>query len=77
MISPVFRPAMICAISTTTCIAGIGYALANGLVRAFDRTLRAQDFPIGIDVEGFAQMAVSAKPCGPVSASHAACSGAS
>jgi trehalose 6-phosphate synthase len=40
---------------------GIGYALSDGLIQAFDRTLRAQDFPIGIDVEGFAQMAVSAE----------------
>ena len=38
---------------------GIGYGLADGLVQAFDRTLRAQDFPIGIDAEEFAQMALS------------------
>ena len=30
-------------------------------MQAFDRTLRAQDFPIGIDAEDFAQMAVSAE----------------
>ncbi len=40
---------------------GIGYGLADGLVQAFDRTLRAQDFPIGIDAEEFAQMALSAE----------------
>jgi trehalose 6-phosphate synthase len=39
----------------------IGYGLADGLVEAFDRTLRAQDFPIGIDAEEFAQMALSAE----------------
>jgi trehalose 6-phosphate synthase len=38
---------------------GIGYGLADGLVQAFDRTLRAHDFPIGIDAEEFAQMASS------------------
>jgi trehalose 6-phosphate synthase len=38
---------------------GVGYALADGLVRAFGRTLRAQDFPIGIDTEDFARMATS------------------
>jgi trehalose 6-phosphate synthase len=40
---------------------GVGYALADGLLQAYDKTLRAQDFPIGIDAEGFAQMAVSAE----------------
>jgi trehalose 6-phosphate synthase len=40
---------------------GVGYALADGLLQAYDRTLRAQDFPIGIDAEDFAQMAVSAE----------------
>jgi trehalose 6-phosphate synthase len=39
----------------------IGYGLADGLVQAFERTLRAQDFPIGIDAEEFAQMALSAE----------------
>ncbi len=38
---------------------GVGYALADGLVRAFGRTLRAQDFPIGIDARDFARMATS------------------
>ncbi len=38
---------------------GVGYALADGLVRAFGRTLRAQDFPIGIDALDFARMATS------------------
>ncbi|MGH6945041.1 MAG: alpha,alpha-trehalose-phosphate synthase (UDP-forming), partial [Geminicoccaceae bacterium] len=40
---------------------GIGYALADGLIRAFERTVRAQDFPIGIDAEDFAAMASSAE----------------
>jgi trehalose 6-phosphate synthase len=40
---------------------GIGYGLSDGLVQAFDRTLRAQDFPIGINAEEFAQMALSAE----------------
>jgi trehalose 6-phosphate synthase len=38
---------------------GIGYALSDGLVHAFDRTLRAQDFPIGIDTDDFRRMATS------------------
>ena len=38
---------------------GIGYALSDGLVHAFGRTLRAQDFPIGIDTEDFARMTTS------------------
>ena len=38
---------------------GVGYALADGLLYAFGRTLRAQDFPIGIDTEDFARMATS------------------
>jgi trehalose 6-phosphate synthase len=38
---------------------GTGYALSDGLVHAFDRTLRAQDFPIGIDTDDFRQMATS------------------
>jgi trehalose 6-phosphate synthase len=40
---------------------GVGYALADGLVHAFGRTLRAQDFPIGIDTEDFERMADSAE----------------
>jgi trehalose 6-phosphate synthase len=40
---------------------GLGYAIGDGLLQAYDRTLRAQDFPIGIDAEGFARMAVSAE----------------
>ncbi|HEX6141162.1 MAG TPA: alpha,alpha-trehalose-phosphate synthase (UDP-forming) [Geminicoccaceae bacterium] len=40
---------------------GVGYALADGLVNAFGRTLRAMDIPIGIDTDGFAQMADSAE----------------
>jgi trehalose 6-phosphate synthase len=40
---------------------GMGYALADGLVHAFGRTLRAQDFPIGIDTDDFAAMATSAE----------------
>jgi len=40
---------------------GIGYALSDGLVHAFDRTLRAQDFAIGIDTEDFRRMATSAE----------------
>jgi trehalose 6-phosphate synthase len=40
---------------------GIGYALSDGLVHAFDRTLRAQDFPIGIDTDDFRRMATSAE----------------
>jgi trehalose 6-phosphate synthase len=46
---------------------GVGYALADGLVHAFGRTLRAQDFPIGIDTEDFSRMATSAEA---VRASH-------
>jgi trehalose 6-phosphate synthase len=38
---------------------GVGYALADGLVHAFGRTMRAKDFPIGIDAEDFANMAIS------------------
>jgi trehalose 6-phosphate synthase len=38
---------------------GIGYALSDGLVHAFDRTLRAQDFPIGIDTDDFRHMTTS------------------
>jgi trehalose 6-phosphate synthase len=38
---------------------GVGYALSDGLVHAFGRTLKAQDFPIGIDTEDFARMATS------------------
>ncbi|HSA82954.1 MAG TPA: alpha,alpha-trehalose-phosphate synthase (UDP-forming) [Geminicoccaceae bacterium] len=38
---------------------GIGYALSDGLIHAFDRTLRAQDFPIGIDTDDFRRMATS------------------
>jgi trehalose 6-phosphate synthase len=38
---------------------GIGYALSDGLVHAFDRTLRAQDFPISIDTDDFRRMATS------------------
>ncbi|MDX1541718.1 MAG: trehalose-6-phosphate synthase, partial [Geminicoccaceae bacterium] len=40
---------------------GVGYALADGLVSAFGRTFRAMDIPIGIDTDGFAQMAESAE----------------
>jgi len=40
---------------------GVGYALADGLIHAFGRTLRAQDFPIGIDAEDFGRMAESAE----------------
>jgi trehalose 6-phosphate synthase len=40
---------------------GVGYALSDGLVHAFGRTIRAQDFPIGIDTEDFAKMATSAE----------------
>ena len=40
---------------------GIGYALADGLVHAFDATLRAQEFPIGIDTDDFAAMSTSAE----------------
>jgi trehalose 6-phosphate synthase len=40
---------------------GVGYALADGLVHAFGRTLRAQDFPIGIDTDDFERMAESAE----------------
>jgi trehalose 6-phosphate synthase len=40
---------------------GVGYALADGLVHAFGRTLRAQDFPIGIDAEDFERMAESSE----------------
>jgi trehalose 6-phosphate synthase len=40
---------------------GIGYALADGLVHAFGSTLRAQEFPIGIDADDFAAMATSAE----------------
>jgi trehalose 6-phosphate synthase len=40
---------------------GIGYALSDGLVHAFGRTLRVQDFPIGIDTEDFSRMATSAE----------------
>jgi trehalose 6-phosphate synthase len=38
---------------------GVGYALSDGLIQAFGRTLRAQDFPIGIDADDFAKMATS------------------
>jgi trehalose 6-phosphate synthase len=38
---------------------GVGYGLSDGLVHAFGRTLRAQDFPISIDTEDFARMATS------------------
>jgi trehalose 6-phosphate synthase len=38
---------------------GVGYGLSDGLVHAFGRTLRAQDFPIGIDTEDFSRMATS------------------
>ena len=38
---------------------GIGYALSDGLVHAFDRTLRARDFPIGVDTEDFRRMTTS------------------
>lgn len=40
---------------------GVGYALSDGLVHAFGRTFRAQDFPIGIDADDFARMATSAE----------------
>jgi len=40
---------------------GVGYALSDGLVHAFDRTLRVQDFPISIDTEDFSRMATSAE----------------
>jgi trehalose 6-phosphate synthase len=40
---------------------GVGYALADGLVHCFGRTLRAQDFPISIDTADFARMATSAE----------------
>jgi len=40
---------------------GIGYALADGLIHAFGGTLRAQEFPIGIDTDDFAAMATSAE----------------
>ncbi|MEM7021413.1 MAG: alpha,alpha-trehalose-phosphate synthase (UDP-forming) [Pseudomonadota bacterium] len=40
---------------------GIGYALADGLVHAFDSTLQAQEFPIGIDTDDFAAMSTSAE----------------
>ena len=40
---------------------GIGYALSDGLVHAFDRTLRAQDFPIGIDTDDFRRMTTSSE----------------
>jgi trehalose 6-phosphate synthase len=40
---------------------GVGYGLSDGYVRAFDRKLRAQDFPIGIDADDFARMATSAE----------------
>ncbi len=40
---------------------GLGYALSDGLVRAFGRTLRAMDFPIGIDAGDVAEMAGSAE----------------
>jgi trehalose 6-phosphate synthase len=40
---------------------GVGYALADGVVNACGRTLRAMEIPIGIDVDGFAQMADSAE----------------
>jgi len=40
---------------------GMGYALADGVVHGFGRTLRAMDFPIGIDTEDFAKMATSAE----------------
>lgn len=40
---------------------GAGYALADGLVHAFGRTLRAQDFPIGIDADDFTAMATSSE----------------
>jgi trehalose 6-phosphate synthase len=40
---------------------GVGYALADGLVQGCGRTLRAQDFPIGIDADDFARMAESAE----------------
>ncbi|HEX5077850.1 MAG TPA: alpha,alpha-trehalose-phosphate synthase (UDP-forming) [Geminicoccaceae bacterium] len=40
---------------------GIGYALAGGLIHAFGVTLRAQEFPIGIDAGDFAGMATSAE----------------
>jgi trehalose 6-phosphate synthase len=38
---------------------GAGYALSDGLVRAFGRTLRAMDFPIGIDAADVAEMATA------------------
>ena len=40
---------------------GLGYALADGLIHAFGITLRAQEFPIGIDADDFAAMATSAE----------------
>jgi trehalose 6-phosphate synthase len=40
---------------------GIGYALADGLIHAFGATMRAQEFPIGIDTDDFAAMATSAE----------------
>jgi trehalose 6-phosphate synthase len=40
---------------------GIGYALADGLIHACGVTLRAQEFPIGIDADDFAAMATSAE----------------
>jgi trehalose 6-phosphate synthase len=40
---------------------GVGYALGDGMIHAFGRTLRAQDFPIGIDADDVARMAVSAE----------------
>jgi trehalose 6-phosphate synthase len=38
---------------------GVGYALADGLVHAFGHTMRAKDFPIGIDAEDFTSMSTS------------------
>jgi trehalose 6-phosphate synthase len=40
---------------------GVGYALSDGLVQVFGRTLRAQDFPISIDTDDFSRMATSAE----------------
>jgi trehalose 6-phosphate synthase len=40
---------------------GVGYALGDGVIQVGDRTLRARDFPIGIDAQDFARMAVSAE----------------
>jgi trehalose 6-phosphate synthase len=40
---------------------GVGYALSDGLIRANGRTLRAMDFPIGIDAADVAEMAMSAE----------------